>query len=128
MPSNQPWPSEWLRGVLEVCVLRVLADGETYGYAIASRLAASGLGVVKGGTLYPLLNRLESAGLVIAQWRAGDGGPGRKYYVLTDAGHQELQGTAAQWSDFIEVTEGIIAGRRGIVEHKAVRTTAEVVS
>ena len=128
MPSNQPWPSEWLRGVLEVCVLRVLADGETYGYAIASRLAASGLGVVKGGTLYPLLNRLESAGLVIAQWRAGDGGPGRKYYNLTDAGHQELQGTAAQWSDFIEVTEAIIAGRRGVVEHEAVRTTAEVVS
>ena len=116
MPSNQPWPSEWLRGVLEVCVLRVLADGETYGYAIASRLAASGLGVVKGGTLYPLLNRLESAGLVIAQWRAGDGGPGRKYYVLTAAGHQELQHTAAQLSQFIKVTEGIIAGRRGVEE------------
>ena len=128
MPSDQPWPSEWLRGVLEVCVLRVLADGETYGYAIASRLANSGLGVVKGGTLYPLLNRLESAGLVIAQWRAGDGGPGRKYYVLTGAGHQELQDTAAQRSHFVEVTEGIIAGRRVVVEHEADRTTAEVVS
>jgi PadR family transcriptional regulator PadR len=128
MPSDQPWPSEWLRGVLEVCVLRVLADGQTYGYAIASRLADSGLGVVKGGTLYPLLNRLESAGLVIAQWRAGDGGPGRKYYVLTEAGHQELQGTAAQWSGFVEVTGAIIAGRRGGVEHETGRTTAEVVS
>jgi PadR family transcriptional regulator PadR len=128
MPSDQPWPSEWLRGVLEVCVLRVLADGETYGYAIASRLVDAGLGVVKGGTLYPLLNRLESAGLVIAQWRPGDGGPGRKYYILTDAGHQELQDTAAQWSHFVEVTEGIIAGRRGVVEHEADRTTAEVVS
>lgn len=128
MPSDQPWPSEWLRGVLEVCVLRVLADGQTYGYAIASRLADSGLGVVKGGTLYPLLSRLESAGLVIAQWRAGDGGPGRKYYVLTEAGQQELQGTAAQWSDFVEVTGAIIAGRRGVAEHEADRTTAEVVS
>jgi PadR family transcriptional regulator PadR len=128
MPSNQPWPSEWLRGVLEVCVLRVLEDGETYGYAIAARLAESGLGVVKGGTPYPLLNRLESAGLVIAQWRAGDGGSGRKYYVLTDAGHQELQGTAAQWSDFVEVTDAIIAGRRGGAELETDRTTAEVVS
>jgi PadR family transcriptional regulator, regulatory protein PadR len=71
MPSDQPWPSEWLRGVLEVCVLRVLADGETYGYAVASRLADSGLGVVKGGTLYPLLSRLENAELVTVQWRAG---------------------------------------------------------
>lgn len=128
MSSDQPWPSEWLRGVLEVCVLRVLADGETYGYAIASRLADTGLGVVKGGTLYPLLNRLESAGLVTAQWRAGDGGPGRKYYLLTADGHQQLQDTAAQWSAFIEMTEGIIAGRRAGLERQPVRNATEDVS
>jgi PadR family transcriptional regulator PadR len=128
MPSEQPWPSEWLRGVLEVCVLRVLADGATYGYAIASRLADSGLGVVKGGTLYPLLNRLESAGLVTVQWQAGDGGPGRKYYLLTDDGHRELQGTAARWSRFIDVTEAIIAGRDAVAEHEPARNTTEVVS
>jgi PadR family transcriptional regulator PadR len=97
--------------VLEVCVLRVLADGVTYGYAIATRLSESGLGVVKGGTLYPLLNRLESAGLVTTQWRAGDGGPGRKYYLLTDDGQTQLQRTAAQWSRFTEVTGAIIAGQ-----------------
>jgi len=112
MSSDQPWPSEWLRGVLDVCVLRVLADGQTYGYAIAARLADGGLGVVKGGTLYPLLNRLETAGLVTAQWRAGDGGPGRKYYLLTDDGRQELQNTATQWSRFTEVTGAMIAERQ----------------
>ena len=112
MSSDQPWPSEWLRGVLDVCVLRVLADGQTYGYAIAARLADGGLGVVKGGTLYPLLNRLETAGLVTAQWRAGDGGPGRKYYLLTDDGRQELQNTATQWSRFTEVTGDMIAERQ----------------
>ena len=112
MSSDQPWPSEWLRGVLEVCVLRVLADGQTYGYAIAARLADGGLGVVKGGTLYPLLNRLETAGLVTAQWRAGDGGPGRKYYLLTDDGRQELQNTATQWSRFTEVTGAMVAERQ----------------
>ena len=110
MPPDQPWPGQWLRGVLEVCVLRVLADGATYGYAIASRLADGGLGEVKGGTLYPLLNRLEVAGLVEAEWRAGDGGPGRKYYLLTDSGHQELQNTADQWSHFTRVTGSIISG------------------
>jgi PadR family transcriptional regulator PadR len=112
MSPDQPWPSEWLRGVLEVCVLRVLADGQTYGYAIAARLADGGLGVVKGGTLYPLLNRLEAAGLVTAQWQAGDGGPGRKYYLLTDDGRQELQDTATQWSRFTEVTGAMIAERQ----------------
>jgi PadR family transcriptional regulator PadR len=123
MSADQPWPSEWLRGVLEVCVLRVLADGQTYGYAIATRLAGGGLGLVKGGTLYPLLNRLETAGLVTAQWRAGDGGPGRKYYQLTDDGRQELQNTATQWSRFTEVTRAMIDERQN-----PARDTAEDLS
>jgi len=133
MSPDQPWPGEWLRGVLEVCVLRVLADGATYGYAIASRLADGGLGVVRGGTLYPLLNRLEAAGLVTAEWRAGDGGPGRKYYQLTDDGRHELQSTATQWSRFTEVTRSIIAGgqevvHREVVQEEAGRNTTEDVS
>lgn len=111
MSSEQPWPSEWLRGVLEVCVLRILSDGETYGYAIATRLAESGLGTVKGGTLYPLLIRLEGAGLVSAQWRAGDGGPGRKYYELTDRGRTELASTADAWVRFTALTGALIADR-----------------
>ena len=111
MPTDQPWPSEWLRGVLELCVLRILADGATYGYAIASRLTDGGLGVVKGGTLYPLLIRLEVAGLVTSSWRAGDGGPGRKYYVITDEGSRELGRTIDQWSRFTELTAVILADR-----------------
>jgi PadR family transcriptional regulator PadR len=128
MSPDQPWPSEWLRGVLEVCVLRVLADGATYGYAIASRLAEGGLGVVKGGTLYPLLNRLESAELVTVEWRAGDGGPGRKYYLLTDEGHRALQNTVDQWSLFTEVTSGLITGGHNVVQESSFPNTAEVVS
>jgi PadR family transcriptional regulator, regulatory protein PadR len=130
VPTDQPWPSDWLRGVLGVCVLRVLADGATYGYAIASRLADHGLGVIKGGTLYPLLNRLESSGLVTAQWRAGAGGPGRKYYLLTEEGHRELASTASQWAAFTEVTKDVIAGGHphDVDRHVLVRNTAEVVS
>ena len=128
MPPDQPWPGQWLRGVLEVCVLRVLADGATYGYAIASRLADGGLGEVKGGTLYPLLNRLEVAGLVEAEWRAGDGGPGRKYYLLTDSGHQELQNTADQWSRFTKVTGNIICGGRNLAEDEPAQDMSEVES
>ena len=123
MSSDQPWPSEWLRGVLDVCVLRVLADGQTYGYAIAARLADGGLGVVKGGTLYPLLNRLEGAGLVTSEWRAGDGGPGRKYYLLTRAGHEDLQSTATRWSRFTELSGDIISGHHQPVRHIAEATS-----
>lgn len=110
--TQQPWPSEWMRGVLSLAVLRVLADGPTYGYAIASTLEESGLGAVKGGTLYPLLSRLEAAGHVTIQWRAGEGGPGRKYFALTDAGSAHLADEAGRWRAFTQTTTDFIDPRR----------------
>ena len=107
--SETTWPAEWLRGVLEPCVLRVLADGATYGYAIAERLAALGLGRLKGGTLYPLLGRMEAAGYVTVEWRAGDGGPGRKFYELTAAGRTALADATARWDLFTTTTRSILA-------------------
>lgn len=90
-----------------MCALAVIARGETYGYAIASELAAAGLGVVKGGTLYPLLARFEQAGLVRVEWRAGESGPGRKYYALTDAGLLELDRRRVQWRAFADTVTAI---------------------
>lgn len=94
------WPSDWTRAALALCVLRVLSPGPTYGYAIAGALEEAGFGAVKGGTLYPLLGRLEIAGWVCVEWRAGDGGPGRKYFALTDAGAAELDRQSREWADF----------------------------
>jgi PadR family transcriptional regulator PadR len=108
MTETSPWPGDWLRGVLEVCVLRVLADGPTYGYAIGTRLADAGLGVLKGGTLYPLLARFETAGLVAVEWRAGEGGPGRKYYTLTDDGVRSWHAQAARWASFARLTTALV--------------------
>lgn len=99
MPADAT-PSEWLRGVLELCVLRVMAEGPTYGYAIAAELAAAGFGDIKGGTLYPLLARLEKNALVSVEWRPGEGGPGRKYFTLTAAGRDQLDAGLAQWQVF----------------------------
>ena len=109
MPET-PWPSEWLRGALEVCVLAVLADGPTYGYAITARLDELGLGAVKGGTLYPLLARLEQAGYVSVEWRAGDGGPGRKYFELTESGALARAHQADRWLAFTRLTSGVATG------------------
>lgn len=104
------WPSEWLRGVMEVCVLRILQDGPSYGYAITQRLAGAGLGTVKGGTLYPLLGRLEQAGHVEVEWRPGDGGPGRKFYALTEPGRTEAREQATRWADFTTTTRALLDG------------------
>ncbi len=101
MVSTEPeWPSEWLRGVLTPCVLRILADETTYGYVLAQKLNSAGLGAIKGGTLYPLLSRLEKDGLVSVEWRAGEGGPGRKYYALTTAGRTHLGKISDDWGRF----------------------------
>lgn len=93
--------AQWLRGVLDLCVLGALSGGESYGYQIAQRLEASGLGVIAGGTLYPVLLRLERTGLVAATWRAGDAGPARKYYRLSLAGAATLRDAAADWACFV---------------------------
>lgn len=89
-------------------MLGTLADGPTYGYAIGQRLAEAGLGNVRGGTLYPLLARLEAEALVESSWHAGDGGPGRKYFTLTAAGGAELANRATLWRLFVDATRRVL--------------------
>ncbi len=91
-------------------MLAVLSEGPTYGYAITARLEALGLGTVKGGTLYPLLARLEQAGHVSVEWRAGEGGPGRKYFELTEAGRLARAEQAEHWRAFTALTTAITSG------------------
>ncbi|MFF8847076.1 PadR family transcriptional regulator [Streptomyces sp. NPDC015127] len=92
--------SSWLKGVLDLLVLSCLTDGESYGYEISKALAEAGLGQIKGGTLYPVLNRLEENGLVAAEFRAAGRGPGRRYYQLTDEGRTRLAAETASWLEF----------------------------
>lgn len=108
--SERLWPSDWLRGVLEACVLRAIAQGPTYGYAVAADLEEAGLGQIKGGTLYPLLTRFEKAGLVEVEWRTGESGPARKYYSLTSTGRSELESQQTRWSEFVGVVGGFLVG------------------
>lgn len=96
----EEWHSDWMRAILGALTLRALEHGPSYGYAIIADLEASGMGIVKGGTLYPLLTRYESAGLVAVEWRPGEAGPGRKYFSLTDHGRSELNRMRAEWSRF----------------------------
>lgn len=109
--DQQQWPGEWMRGVLSLCVLAVVAEEETYGYAVAQRLQAAGLGSIKGGTLYPVLTRLEQEGLLTSTWREGDGGPGRKFFAATPAGIAALQDRTASWLTFTERAAGLLTSR-----------------
>lgn len=97
-----------MRGVLSLCVLAVVAEQETYGYAVAQRLQEAGLGAVRGGTLYPVLTRLEQEGLLRSSWRAGDGGPGRKFFAVTAAGRATLRERSDSWLAFTERAAGLL--------------------
>ncbi len=93
--------SQWLKGVLDLAVLAVLAREESaYGYAIIQSLAGAGLAGLKGGTVYPVLARLDDDGLVASEWVVGDGGPARRYFWLTPAGHTALDQGRTGWAAF----------------------------
>ncbi|GAA2781006.1 PadR family transcriptional regulator [Saccharopolyspora taberi] len=105
--------AQWLRGVLDLAVLALLAEsGEDYGYTLLQRLAEAGLPDMKAGTLYPLLNRLAGDGLVRAEWRAGEGGPGRKFFALTEEGRAVLAEQGPKWTEF--ATNAIAVVNRGV--------------
>jgi PadR family transcriptional regulator PadR len=99
---------QWLRGVLELCVLGLVARRESYGYELAQSLEAAGFGQIQGGTLYPVLLRLQRTGLIRASWREGTAGPARKYYTTTAAGDEALRHIAVDWRQFASGVEGIL--------------------
>jgi len=93
---------ELRRGSLELIVLQLLAGGEAYGYEIISKIsiASDGALAVTDGTLYPVLYRLERAGLVAVRWDTRDRGVPRKYYRLTDSGQLERTRLLQEWTTF----------------------------
>ncbi|WNO71162.1 PadR family transcriptional regulator [Streptomyces sp. AM8-1-1] len=103
LPAVDQRRSQLLRGVLDLCLLAKIAERPRYGYEFVEALAADGLELISEGSIYPLLARMERAGLVDT-FRApsATGGAPRKYYRLTSAGEAELAGGRAAWTHFTE--------------------------
>ncbi len=93
-------------------MLSVLAEGETYGYAIMQRIHDLSDGSIQwsDGTLYPVLHRLEADRLIKASWRTSESGRKRKYYALTGAGEKALEVEKRQWLD----VHGVLATLWGL--------------
>jgi PadR family transcriptional regulator PadR len=102
MSSNlENTQAQMRKGVLEYCILSILATDEVYTTDIILRMRASKLMVVEG-TLYPLLTRLKNAGLLQYRWEESKSGPPRKYYSLTDQGREFLNELHTTWNDLVE--------------------------
>jgi len=80
-------------------VLAILAEGDSYGYAILKRVRELSGGELEwtDGMLYPVLHRLERSGLIESRWESAESGRRRKYYRLTEAGREQLADERRQW-------------------------------
>ena len=96
------------KGVVEYCVLGLLARGPMYGWELSERLSAEGL-IASIGTLYPLLSRLRQSGWVHTFERPSASGPVRRYYQLTESGAQQLAQFRSSWTPFARSVAGLIA-------------------
>ena len=92
--------AQWLRGLLDVCLLAVISEEPTYGYEMTRRLTEAGLDVVSEGSIYPALARLERGGLVTTYRESSPDGPQRKYYRATPDGEATLRHRRQQWHAF----------------------------
>lgn len=90
--------SQMRKGILEYCILTLIAEGDVYASDIISALKEAKLIVVEG-TLYPLLTRLKNAGLVSYEWKESDQGPPRKYYSLTNEGESFKDKLGTTWDE-----------------------------
>ena len=90
-------------------VLAILAEGDSYGYAIIKRVAELSAGQLQwtDGMLYPVLHRLERHGLVAAKWGASESGRKRKYYRITKEGLAQLALQRQQWQVVDDTLRGI---------------------
>jgi PadR family transcriptional regulator, regulatory protein PadR len=96
------------KGALELCVLALLSQHESYAYEIASKLSDSiGMGE---GTIYPLMRRLQNERLVETHLVESSSGPSRKYYRLTEAGKASFASQKAAWASFSGAVQGILGG------------------
>ncbi len=95
------------RGILVLAALSQLEE-EKYGYALISSLAEKGLDIEQG-TLYPLLRRLESQGLLKSEWNV-EGSRPRRYYLISTEGSRILENLAGEWRILTNVMEKLLDG------------------
>lgn len=99
--------TQMLKGVLDGCVLQVIARQEIYGYELVQELRKQGFENMVGGTVYPLLQKLEKNGLIVSQNKSSPDGPDRKYFYLTDQGQSYLNDFWVQWGELVEKVEKV---------------------
>lgn len=100
--------TQLLKGILEGCVLAVIAGGETYGYDILSTLEKHGFTDIQEGTLYPVLARLEKKKDILCRIGKSPYGPMRKYYSITEDGKVHLKQFKDSYTRLVQASNSIL--------------------
>ena len=103
------WLSQMRKGILELCVLAVVTREETYGYAIVETLGKIPGMEVTESTIYPLLARLCSEGLLKHRMAKSPNGPARRYYSLSTSGNQRLNDLASAWGTIVDSVSSLLS-------------------
>lgn len=102
--------AQMLKGLLEGCILKVIAQEETYGYRICEDLVSGGFSEVNEGTVYPILIRLEKKGFIASVKKDSPLGPKRKYFHLTDTGLAYLKMFSDIWRETSKTVDYFMEG------------------
>lgn len=103
------WVTQLRKGLVEYCVLKVLAAGESHGYRIMKRLRTMDSLAVTECTVYPILTRLRNEGFLRVRTEDSPTGPPRRNYALTALGRHRLRDMDAHWDALCDAIHGLDA-------------------
>ena len=101
---------QYKKGVLELCVLSALRRQDLYGYELSTMISKRM--DISDGTVYPILRKLKSDGLVTTYLSEASGGPPRKYYSITETGIKRCLTESRDWLEFTETVRDLIGDVR----------------
>ena len=102
--------AEFLKGTLDMLILKIVAMGPIHGYAIAQRVQqiSREFFQLQQGSLYPALHRIEDRGWLQAEWKPTDTGREAKFYSLTRGGRKQLEAEVVNWERLTEAVALIL--------------------
>ena len=100
--------TQFKKGVLELCALTVLLNGDRYGYELADMLGKKMS--ISEGSVYPMLKRLQSDGYFDSYLKESPNGPARKYYRITLKGRDRQKHLQDQWNKFASQVNSFFEG------------------
>ncbi len=100
--------AQFKKGIVEICILKVISDEEMYGFEIIERLSKRL--DINENTIYPILRRLTEQGLFTTYTKDSQLGAPRKYYRITVEGIEALQTYQKEWTEFLNSVMAILKG------------------